>query len=74
MQQLRRRRRPPLRQLDLCLLSPLPELGGAQRWSALPDQTRQTLADLLTLLLIAHAGGDARQAPDEPPEGDSNER
>jgi len=73
MQQLRRRS-PPLHQLDLCLPSPLPDLDGAQRWSALPDQTRQTLADLLTLLLIAHAGGDARQAPDEPPEGDSNER
>lgn len=74
MQQLRRRPRPPLHQLDLCLLSPLRELGGAQRWSALPDQTRQTLADLLTLLLIAHAGGGARQELDEPPEGDSDER
>jgi hypothetical protein len=73
MQQLRRRPRPPLHQLDLCLLSPLPELDGAQRWSVLPDQTRQTLADLLTLLLIAHAGG-ARQEPDEPPEGDSDDR
>ena len=73
MQHLRRRPRPPLHQLDLCLLSPLPELGGAQRWSALPDQTRQTLADLLTLLLIAHAGV-AHQELDEPPEGDSDER
>ncbi len=74
MQQLRRRPRPPLHQLDLCLLSPLPELGGAQRWSALPDQTRQTLADLLTLLLIAHAGSGARQRLDGPPKGDSDER
>ena len=73
MQQVRRRLRPPLHQLDLCLLSPLPELDGAQRWSALPDQTRQTLADLLTLLLIAHAGG-ARQELDKPPEGSSDER
>ena len=72
MQQLRRRPRPPLHQLDLCLASPLPEPGGAQRWSALPDQTRQTLSDLLTRLLIAHAGG-ARQELDEPPEGDSDE-
>jgi hypothetical protein len=72
MQQLRRRS-PPLHQLDLCLPSPLPDLDGAQRWSALPDQTRQTLADLLTLLLIAHAGG-ARQGMDELPGSDSNER
>jgi hypothetical protein len=57
MQQRRRRLRSPLHQLDLCLLNPLPELDGAQRWSALPDRTRQTLADLLTLLLFAHTGG-----------------
>jgi len=50
----------------------LPELDGAQRWSALPDQTRQTLAELLTLLLIAHAG-DMRQELDELPEGGSDE-
>jgi hypothetical protein len=49
MQQLRRRPRPP-------------DLDGAQRWSALPDHTRQTLADLLTLLLTAHAGGARRGA------------
>ena len=73
MQQVRRQARPPLHQLDLCLLSPLPELDGAQRWSALPDQTRQTLADLLTLLLIAHASG-ARQELDELREGDGDER
>lgn len=73
MQQVRRQPRPPLHQLDLCLLSPLPELDGAQRWSALPDQTRQTVARLLTLLLIAHAGG-ARQELDELPEGDCDER
>ena len=71
-QQDRRRFRPPLHQFDLCLLSPLPQLGGAQRWSALPDQTRQTLAELLTLLLIAHAG-DMRQELDELPEGGSDE-
>ena len=73
MQQLRRRPRPPLHQLDLCLPSPLPDWDGALRWSALPDQARQTLADLLTLLLIAHAGGAHREL-DEPPEGDSDER
>jgi len=63
MQQVRRRLRPPLHQLDLCLLSPLPELDGAQT---------QTLAELLTLLLIAHAG-DMRQELDELPEGGSDE-
>ena len=73
MQQVRRRPRPPLQQLDLCLLSPLSVSDGARRWWALPDQTRQTLADLLTLLLIAHAGG-ARQELDELAEGDSDER
>ncbi|HVO22826.1 MAG TPA: hypothetical protein VMW56_04280 [Candidatus Margulisiibacteriota bacterium] len=73
MQQRCRRVRPPFHQLDLCLLRPLPELDGAQRWSALPDQARQTLADLLTLLLIAHAGG-ARQELEEFREGDSDER
>jgi hypothetical protein len=48
-------------------------LDGAQRWSALPDRSRQTLANLLILLLFAHAGG-ARQALDKLPEGDSDER
>ena len=72
MQQLRRRSRPPLHQLNLGLASPLPESGEAQSWSALPDQTQQTLSDLLTLLLIAHAGGG--QELDGPPEGDSDER
>ena len=57
----------------LTLLSPLPELDGAQRWGALPEQTRQTLADLLTLLLITHSGA-ARQELDELAEGDSDER
>jgi hypothetical protein len=73
MQQVRRRSRPTLHQLDLCLLSPLPELDGVQRWCALPDQTRQTLADLLALLLNARAGG-GRQELDELREGDSDER
>jgi hypothetical protein len=39
----------------------------------MPDLTRQTLADLLTLLLMTHAGA-ARQDLDELAEGDSNER
>jgi hypothetical protein len=38
----------------------------------MPDLTRQTLANLLTLLLIMHAGA-ARQELDEFAEGDSDE-
>ena len=73
MQPLRRQPRQPPHQLNLRLLSPLPELDGGQRWSGLPDQARQTLAELLTLLLIAHAGA-TRQELDELSEGDSDER
>jgi hypothetical protein len=73
MQHLRRRPRLPLRQLDLLLASPLPEPGGAPRWSALPDQTQQTLAGLLTGLLMAHPGV-ADQEVGKSSEGDSDER
>jgi len=73
MQHLRRRPRLPLQQLDLWLANPLPELGGAPRWSALPNQTQQTLAGLLTRVLIAHPGV-ADQELGEPSEGDSDER
>jgi hypothetical protein len=69
MQHLRRRPRLPLQQLDLWLASPLPELGGAPRWSALPDQTQQTLAGLL----MAYPGV-ADQEVGESSEGDSDER
>jgi hypothetical protein len=73
MQYLRRRPRQPLHQLDLWLVSPLPEAGGAPRWSALPDQTQRTLAGLLTRLLMAHPGV-ADQELGNPSEGDSDER
>lgn len=73
MQHLRRRPRLPLHQPDLWLVSPLPELGGAPRWSTLPDQTQRTLAGLLTRLLMAHTGV-ADQELGEPSEGDSDER
>jgi hypothetical protein len=73
MQHLRRRPRLPLQQLDLWLASPLPELGRAPRWSALPDQTQQTLAGLLTGLLMAYPGV-ADQEVGESSEGDSDER
>ena len=72
MQHLRRRPRLPLHQLDLWLVSPLPELGGAPRWSALPDQTQRTLAGLLTRLLMAHPGVADQELG--PAEGDSDER
>jgi hypothetical protein len=73
MQYLRRRPRLPLHQLDLWLVSPLPELGGAPRWSALPDQTQRTLAGLLTRLLMAHPGV-ADQELGNPSEDDNDER
>ena len=73
MQHLRRRPRLPLHQLDLWLVSPRPELGGAPRWTALPDQTQRTLTGLLTRLLMAHPGV-ADQELGDPSEGDSDER
>jgi hypothetical protein len=73
MQHRRRRPRLPLHQLDLWLVRPPAELGGAPRWSALPDQTQRTLAGLLTGLLMAHPGV-ADQESGEPSEGDSDER
>jgi hypothetical protein len=73
MQHLRRRPRLPLHQLDVWLVSPLPELGGAPRWTALPDQTQRTLAGLLTRLLMAHPGV-ADQELGDPSEGDSDGR
>jgi hypothetical protein len=73
MPHLRRRPRLPRHQLDLWLASPLPELGGAPRWSALPDQTQRTLTSLLTRLLMAHPGA-ADQELGESSEGDSDER
>jgi hypothetical protein len=73
MQHPRRRTRLPLHQLDLCLASPLPELGGAPRWIALPGQTQRTLAALLTRLLMAHPSVVDHELG-KPPEGDSDER
>lgn len=72
MQHLRRRSRLPLHQLDLWLASPLPELGGAPRWSTLPDQTQRTLAGLLTRLLMTHRNV-TDQELGEPSEGDGDE-
>ncbi len=45
--------RVPKRQLDLFKGSP----PSTPAWSALPDQVRQTLASLMTRLLLAHAVG-----------------
>jgi hypothetical protein len=71
MQCSRRRCQLAQRQLDLCPASQPPSLKQYPRWSALPDQTRQTLSALLTGLLVAHASGVPQ---DEPPEVDSDER
>ena len=73
MQYFCRRHQLAQRQLDLCLVSQPPASGQQPRWSALPDQTRRTLSDLLTRLLIAHASG-VRVQLDEAPEVDSDER
>jgi hypothetical protein len=73
MQHLRRQHRLVQRQLDLGLSSQPSSLKQQPQWSALPNQTRQTLSALLTGLLVAHASG-VRMPLDEPPEVDSDER
>lgn len=73
MQYLRRQRRLAQHQLDLRLLSQPPSLRQQPQWSALPDQTRQTLSALLIGLLVAHGNG-VLMPLDEPPEVDSDER
>ena len=73
MQYLRRQHQLAQRQLDLRPVSQPPSLRQHPQWSALPDQTRQTLSALLTGLLVAHASG-VRVPLDEPPEVDSDER
>jgi hypothetical protein len=56
----RNRTQMPDRQLDL--LNPSPPLArcASPEWTSLPDQTRRALADLVTRLLVEHAGGEAR--------------
>jgi hypothetical protein len=70
MQYLCRRNRLAQRQLDLCLVSQPPTVPPV---GTLPDQTRRTLSDLLTRLLIMHVTGGCVEL-DETPEVDSDER
>jgi hypothetical protein len=57
MQHPRRRTRRPHRQLDLALTSGSPTPTAPPVWGVLPEPTQRTLTDLLTRLLVAHAGG-----------------
>ena len=58
-------RRAPL-QLDLFLEEARPTLPpGVPSWTALPDGTRATLADLLARMLVTHAGGEAGAQEDD---------
>lgn len=52
----RNRTQMPGRQLDL--LNPRPPLArcASPEWTSLPDQTRRALTDLVTRLLVEHAG------------------
>jgi hypothetical protein len=60
-QRHRRRTQTPDHQLDLLDQGPPPASRSATPdWSSLPPQTRRTLTDLVTRLLVDHAGGEAR--------------
>jgi hypothetical protein len=52
----RNRTQMPDRQLDLLNPSPLLARCASPEWTSLPDQTRRALTDLVTRLLIEHAG------------------
>jgi hypothetical protein len=58
----RRTCKPPL-QLELGLASIPITPAGPPAWAALPEPTQRTLTELLTRLLMAHAG-DMVPAPD----------
>ena len=57
MQRPRRRPSRSCHQLDLGLASLPAPLAVAPAWCALPQPTQWTVTELLTRLLIAHAGG-----------------
>ena len=59
MPRTRRRPRRPDQQLDFLMVSPQPTSNPLPGWSVLPDQARQAVTELMTRLLIAHAGGAA---------------
>jgi len=49
----------PNRQLELFEPDPPAGLALTPDWSALPEKTRRELTDLMTRLLVDHAGGEA---------------
>jgi len=57
MQRPRRRPSKPCHQFDLGLAGLPAPTAVAPAWRALPQRTQWTLTELLTQLLIAHAGG-----------------
>jgi hypothetical protein len=58
----RRHRQTKTPNCQLELFEPDPPAGGALTpdWSALPERTQRELTDLMTRLLVDHAGGEAR--------------
>jgi len=69
MHRHRRRIRTPGRQPDLFLKPQPPAAEASPGWSSLPDVTQQSVAALMTRLLITHAAGAMPEA-----EGDADER
>lgn len=49
-------RRTTNRQLDLFEANVPPSPEGMPSWTTLPDQTRSALTELMTRILVAHAG------------------
>jgi hypothetical protein len=61
MEHRRRRRTQTLdRQHDFLDPKPPSARGATPQWSSLPQQTRGALTDLVTRLLVDHAGGETR--------------
>lgn len=61
MQRCRRQLRTSQRQFDLGLTSLPATPATPPAWCALPEPTQQMLAELLTRLLVGHAGGVAQE-------------
>jgi hypothetical protein len=56
MERRRRRTYNPPRQLELGLANIPTSLSSPPPWTALPEPAQRTLTDLLTRLLVSHAG------------------
>ena len=56
MERRRRRTYNPPRQLELGLANIPISLSSPPPWTALPEPTQRTLTELLTRLLVSHAG------------------